>query len=76
MSAAMRKDAEDEQDVREREEGEGDPEIQQQVRVERLAVLRSVGGQVPEAERKAGCRHDGRIPVVRRAFVARSEPDS
>ena len=76
MSAAMRNDADDEQDVREREEAERDPEVQEQVRVQRVAVLRSVGGEVPEAERNGGCHHDGRIPALHWAFVPEPEPDS
>jgi hypothetical protein len=35
--------------VREGEEGEGDPEIEEKVGVERVAVLCGVDGQVPEA---------------------------
>ena len=45
------RDADEQDEVREREEREGDPEIEQQVGVEGVAVRGGVDGQVPEAVR-------------------------
>ena len=42
-------DADEEDEVREGEEGEGDPEVEEEVGVEGGAVRGGVDGQVPEA---------------------------
>jgi hypothetical protein len=47
--AAAEGEAAEEDEVREREESEGDPEIEEEMCVECRAVEGRVGGQVPEA---------------------------
>ena len=42
-------EAEEKDEVREGEEAEGDPEIEEEMGVEGVAVLRCVDGQIPEA---------------------------
>ncbi len=61
------RDADEKDEVREGEEGEGDPEIEEEVGVECVAVLGGVDGQVPEAvggRDGLGCLH-GLIVVGR-----------
>ena len=76
MCAPVRNDANYQKNIRQREQAEGDPEVQQQVRVERMTVCRSIGGKVPETELRAGCCHDGRIPGEGWWPLAQDERDS
>jgi hypothetical protein len=50
-------------------EAEGDPEIEEEMGVERVAVKRGVGGQVPEAVR-GGCLHGLIVEGRRRQLLA------
>ena len=59
--------AREEDDVREGEESEGEPKVEEEVGVEGVAVLGGVAGQVPEV--RVGLRGPGLI-VVGRLCVA------
>ncbi len=66
--AAAKGKASEEQNVHEREEGEGDPEIQEQVCVKRGAVARGVGRQMPEAEARGWLRCGEHSFIVGRLY--------